>query len=293
MQPRLITYGHAHVLILIMMLLTVSVLILSGCSGSPTNNNPVPTPLPVPAVPGAPTLAVADQQITVSWTAVANATSYQVFYGETADSSKSMLVTAVTATQCIINGLTDGTTYYVWIKAENSSGTSGYSPAAHATPVAPLTKPNPPLVVTITPGSRELNVTWLAVSGATSYQVWYSTSNDSNTAQQSGGAITNLSYNITGLTNGVTYYVWVKAKNSLGVSDFSPVAVGTVGGVQNYLSVNVFDAGSGQALTNVALVILETGQNVTVNNNYQGSLLSRMLYPVSLQTGLSHQRNGD
>ena len=269
MQQRLITYVYTRVLILIMMLLTVSVLILSGCSGSPTNNNPVPTPLPVPAAPGAPTLAVADQQITVSWTAVANATSYQVFYAETNDNSKSMLVTAVTAPQCIINGLTDGTTYYVWIKAENSSGTSGYSPATHATPVAPLTKPYPPLSVSLTPGSQQLSVSWLAVSGATSYQLWFSTSNNSSTAQQTGGAITNLSYNITGLINGVTYYVWVKAKNSLGVSDFSQVAVGTVGGVQNYLSVNVFDAATNQPLANVTLAIPETGQNVTVNNNYQ------------------------
>ena len=254
---------------LTMVLLIIWTLVLPGCSGSPSNNNPVPTPLPAPAAPGAPTLAAADQQITVSWTAVANATSYQVFYGETADSSKSMLISAVTATQCIINGLTDGTTYYIWIKAENSSGTSDYSPAAHATPMAPLTKPYPPISVSLTPGSQQLSVAWLAVSGATSYQVWYSSSNDSGTAQQCGGDITKLSYNITGLTNGTTYYVWVKAKNSLGVSDFSPVAVGTVGGVQNYLSVNVFDGGTGQPLANVALVIMETGQNVTVNNSYQ------------------------
>jgi hypothetical protein len=34
----------------------------------------------------------------------------------------------------IITGLTNETTYYLWVKAKNSSGISGFSPAASATP---------------------------------------------------------------------------------------------------------------------------------------------------------------
>jgi hypothetical protein len=254
---------------LIMMLLIIFALVMPGCGGSSSSNNSTPTPPPAPVAPGAPTLVPADQQITVSWTAVANATSYQVYCLEINDSSKSNLITAVADTKCVINGLIDGTTYYIWIKAENSVGTSDYSPDAHATPTAPLTKPNAPTTVILTPGSRQLSVTWSAVNGADSYEVWYATKNDSGTAQQFGGEITEPTCVITGLINGTTYYVWVKAKNSLGVSDFSRVATGIAGGVKNYLSVNVFDASTNQSLSNVTLTIQETGQNITLNSSYQ------------------------
>jgi hypothetical protein len=219
--------------------------------------------------PGAPQLVAADRQISVSWTAVANATSYRVYCAETNDSSKSNLVTAVTDTKCVMNGLTNGTTYYVWIQAANNAGTSDYSPEAHATPTAPLTKPNPPTVVLLTPGNRQLSAEWSAVSGAASYEVWYATKNDSSTAQQFGGEVTTPTCVITGLVNGTTYYVWVKAKNSLGVSGFSPVAVGNAGGVKSYLSVRFLDASTGQSLSGVTLAILETGQNITANGSYQ------------------------
>jgi formylglycine-generating enzyme required for sulfatase activity len=39
-------------------------------------------------------------------------------------------------TTTIISSLTNGTTYYVWIKAKNSAGTSGFSPMASGTPFA-------------------------------------------------------------------------------------------------------------------------------------------------------------
>lgn len=62
---------------------------------------------------------------------------------------------------------------------------------------------------------------------------YYTTKNDSGTAQQFGGEITEPPYVITGLINDTTYYVWVKPKNSLGVSEFSPLATGIAGGAKN------------------------------------------------------------
>lgn len=43
-------------------------------------------------------------------------------------------------------------------------------------------------------------------------------------AIQSGGDIDETTYELTGLTRGVMYHVWLKAKNEFGVSDFGPVA---------------------------------------------------------------------
>jgi hypothetical protein len=57
--------------------------------------------------------------------------------------------------------------------------------------------------------------------------VWYGTTSYSALAAQYGADVTGLSATISRLTNGTVYYVWVKAKNSGGTSDFSLPASGT------------------------------------------------------------------
>ena len=87
--------------------------------------------------------------------------------------------------------------------------------------------PSAPAAPTVTVGDGQLALSWDAVSGATAYEVWYSTNEDSASAVQQGGDITTISYTIEYLTNGTYYYVWLKAKNSAGTSDVSPPANGT------------------------------------------------------------------
>ena len=92
--------------------------------------------------PSAPTnlQAVAgDGQVTVSWDAVSNASSYVVWHktdssswihaGETADTSRT------------VGGLTNGTVYYFVVQTLNSAGVSGYSNEVSATPVGSDTCP--------------------------------------------------------------------------------------------------------------------------------------------------------
>ncbi|GHV74836.1 hypothetical protein AGMMS49940_21380 [Spirochaetia bacterium] len=216
----------------------------SGCEGMATlfhgvkpedpynnNNNPGGNGgIETPAAPSLPTVFAADSIITVSWAAVAGATAYEVWV-ETSNNSAA-------ATKCggditaglsaVISSLNNGTTYYVWIKAKNSAGTSGFSPVASATPVAASTVPQTPSVPSLAIGNAQIAVSWAAVEGATAYEVWAGTSNNSAAATKCGGDITaGLSTTINSLTNGTTYYVWVKAKNSVGTSGFSPIASGT------------------------------------------------------------------
>ena len=54
--------------------------------------------------------------------------------------------------------------------------------------------------------------------------VFYGTENDSSAAVQFASVVNGTSMVITGLTNGTTYYVWIKAKNSAGISEFGSVA---------------------------------------------------------------------
>ncbi|PKL15852.1 MAG: hypothetical protein CVV49_19280 [Spirochaetae bacterium HGW-Spirochaetae-5] len=87
--------------------------------------------------------------------------------------------------------------------------------------------PSAPPTPSITPGDSQLTFNWMSVAEATSYEVYFNTVNDAFTAAQVGGVITGTSYVLTGLTNGTTYYMWVKAKNSVGTSGFSSPANGT------------------------------------------------------------------
>jgi fibronectin type 3 domain-containing protein len=82
--------------------------------------------------------------------------------------------------------------------------------------------------VRVTAGEpKTLTVQWAAVAGASVYEVWVGTSNTSDLAAKHGGDINGLSAEIDGLINGTTYYVWVKAKNSIGeTSSFSTRADG-------------------------------------------------------------------
>jgi hypothetical protein len=89
------------------------------------------------------------------------------------------------------------------------------------------TIPAAPGAPTLTVGDTELGVSWTAVADADAYEVWYGTTDVSGDATQFGGDVAGTSTTITGLTNDTLYYVWLKAKNSLGTSDFGPSASAT------------------------------------------------------------------
>ncbi|MDR3171913.1 MAG: fibronectin type III domain-containing protein, partial [Treponema sp.] len=170
--------------------------------------------------PGTPTIGTAIGKLTVSWAATAGASAYEVWMGTTNDSAQAVQRESnVTGLSVTISELSSDTTYYVWIKAKNSGGTSGFSPVAS---VAPITPPEAP---TVTMGDGALAVSWTAVDGATAYEVWTGTTNDSASAAKYGADTRGLSVTITGLNNSTTYYVWIKAKNNGGgTSGFSPAA---------------------------------------------------------------------
>ena len=195
-----------------------------------------------PDVPEAPTLIAGNAQLSVSWIAPSNngasITDYDVQYRVTTisddavwndqDHTDATLTTTIT-------GLTNGQSYDVRVRAENSVGDSDWSTAATGTPEAPAAqKPDVPEAPTLIAGNAQLSVSWIAPSnnGAsiTDYDVQYSV-----TTTISADAVWNdqdhtdatLTTTITGLTNGQSYDVRVRAENSVGDSDWSTAATGT------------------------------------------------------------------
>ena len=87
---------------------------------------------------------------------------------------------------------------------------------------APSGPPAAPNGLTASDGTviGRVRVTWLASGGATSYEIWRSTSNDSRSATRIT-TTTNLTYDDTSASRGRLYYYWVRAVNSAGTSGFS------------------------------------------------------------------------
>ena len=200
-----------------------------GFSGMSPSASAKPSAFTVaPAAPGTPAVAAGSKTLTVSWQTVEGALSYELWTGTESNAlSAAKYGGDITGTSATIPGLTNGITYYFWLKAKNLNGSSGLSPMASGTPTALAVTPLAPAAAPqVTAGDRQLSLSWQAVDGATHYELWAGTSADSSQATKRGGDVTGLSGVISQLTNGTPYYVWIKAKNSVGTSGFSPGASG-------------------------------------------------------------------
>ena len=202
----------------------------------------------IPQPPAAPIVITSNESLALRWSAVESATAYEIWMSTVNDSVTASkygtdIAASLTAT---ISNLNNGTTYYIWLKAKNILGTSGFSPVATGIPSASTVKPPVPQTApTIIAGNGQLTINWQAVADADVYEIWAGTTNNAQTATKQGGDVSGLSAVITGLNNGTNYYVWVKAKNTIGVSGFSPSATGKPLGIPGMPTLN---SGPGQLL---------------------------------------------
>ncbi len=100
----------------------------------------------------------------------------------------------------------------------NVNGESDLSTILTATPNVPTPALRPPTISAYIAGDEKANITWNAIKGATSYNLYYAAG---TTVDKSGTKITGAvsPMIITGLTNGTQYAFAVSAVNATGESN--------------------------------------------------------------------------
>jgi hypothetical protein len=211
---------------------------LQGNQLASDSTNTFTTELPSSGIPAAPlgfTAMPGNGQVTLDWLATSGSTTYNVYYGTSPG------VTTATGTPMpdvrapgVQIGLANGTTYYYIITAVSSSGESPASAEISATPLFPAGNPLPPASLAMATGSGQNSITWPAVTGATSYNLYWSTmpvTPDITAADHVIRSVTSP-FAHTGLTDGLRYCYIVTAMNSNGESAGSMQACGGVGAIQ-------------------------------------------------------------
>lgn len=184
-----------------------------------------------PSVPVSPSASATKNSVTISWSAVTGATSYDVLFNGT--------TYRVTGTSKTITGLTAGKSYSYAVRSNNAGGSSSYSTAKTVS-----TLPNPPVAPTnvkATSTTNSVTVSWNSVSGAIGYEIVF------------GGttySVTGTSKTFTGLSSNTSYTYKVCAKNAGGKGSYSssasirtlvakPSVPGSINATSTYNSVTI------------------------------------------------------
>jgi len=168
-------------------------------------------------------------RVRITWNAVTNATSYEVWRNAVNDSSAATEFSTEPATAIYDDtSVTVGTTYYYWVKAKNASATSVFSSSDSGYASATVVVPSAPRGVSASKGTyqNKIVISWNIVTNAANYEVWRNTANNSSSATKLATEPALSSYEDTSVTANTVYYYWLKAKNSAGTSSFSASDMG-------------------------------------------------------------------
>jgi len=214
-----------------------------GAKSNEASATPGATPLPAPLLKG---VAGASQNA-LTWSAITGSSSYNLYRSNNTDGYPggypgygTLYRQGLTGTAFTDTGLTNGTQYNYYVAAVSVDGQGSQSNTVSLTPgsaalAAPLLSASTSTYTSNGQGS--ISLTWAVVAGATSYDLYRSTTpggegatpykvNVSNPYQLNAP---NTSYSDSGLPVGTTYYYRVVAVGPGGEGAFSNEASATVG----------------------------------------------------------------
>jgi hypothetical protein len=165
-----------------------------------------------------PTVTFKSRELTVTWQSVPEATAYEVSYREiNSPDSPKPYGGDITGTRITLTGLTNWTTYQVFVRAKNDTGIGALSQPGEGTPAELPAKPEKPTVSVTDAG---LMINWAQRDHVVSYHVLYGKENNPDIAKvydnsnPEGNSL--LSVTVPNPENGTLYYVWVQANNVAG-----------------------------------------------------------------------------
>lgn len=156
---------------------------------------------------------------TLNWSAVATATSYDVYLWTGATVATTATAT-VTTTSYNASGLTAGTAYNWYIIPKNAAGpatgcdTSNRSTFTTAAAVPTCATNSAPSNGSTLSTQTTATLSWSAVAAATSYDVYLWTG--ATVPATASATVTTTSFNASGLTAGTTYNWYIIPKNAAG-----------------------------------------------------------------------------
>lgn len=189
-------------------------------------------PITIPNIPTLLSPSDAAQEISIvpnlEWTLVNGAKTYRVQLSKDSNFGTVLLDNAsVTVNSLRINDLEEGVTYYWRVSAGNEAGNSAFSTIWSFKTRILL---DPPIAPTLESPSDQntglattLKLTWSLISEADKYGIEVSTSQDFSSLISSNFALTDNEFTVSGLQEETKYFWRVRASNSAGLSEWSPV----------------------------------------------------------------------
>lgn len=186
-----------------------------GTSGASNEASAAPLPLGAPANL---TAAPGDAKVTLNWGGVSGAASYNVYRGTaTGAQAVTPVATGITGTSFVDAAVVNGTAYFYKVAGVNGGGAGTRSNEATATPKAPVLPPSAPVNVSAMPGNLQVTLSWTAVSGAVTYNVYRGTTAGGQSGTPVATGLTAPTFVNTGLVNGTTYFYKVAGVNTGGI----------------------------------------------------------------------------
>ena len=168
-----------------------------------------------PIAPVTPTAATqSDSAISITWSAVAEATHYKLYRSATSGESFTQIGGDITATDYVDDSdLAANTAYYYQLESCNDNGCSDRSREVSAT-TAPATPLNPTAAAQ---SDDTISITWSAVADATHYKLYRATVSG-GLLTPIGGEIATTEYVDRGLDANTSYYYRLESCNDNGCS---------------------------------------------------------------------------